>query len=65
MGIAKRSGEALAQLALGKVTLPADKIYASLVRGKLTFPNPSQLAQDNKTRDLLWLESAKMVGLPA
>jgi len=65
MGTARRSGEALAQLALGKVTLPADKIYASLVRGKLTFPNPSQLAQDNKTRDLLWQESAKMVGLPA
>lgn len=65
MGTAKRSGEALADLALGKVTLPQDKIYASLVRGKLTFPNPSQLAQDNKTRDLVWQESAKMVGLPA
>ncbi|WP_257668153.1 SDR family NAD(P)-dependent oxidoreductase [Parapedobacter tibetensis] len=64
MGTAKRSGEALAELALGKVTLPTDKIYASLVRGKLTFPNPSQLAQDNNTRDLLWKESAKMVGLP-
>ncbi|QEH42428.1 SDR family NAD(P)-dependent oxidoreductase [Chitinophaga sp. XS-30] len=64
MGTAKRSGEALAELALGKVTLPTDKIYASLVRGKLTFPNPSQLAQDNNTRDLLWKESAKMAGLP-
>lgn len=64
MGTAKRSGEALAELALGIVTLPRDKIYASLVRGKLTFPNPSQLAQDNDTRDLLWKESAKMVDLP-
>lgn len=64
MGTAKRSGEALAELAMGKVTLPTDKIYTSLVRGKLTFPNPSQLAQDNNTRDLLWKESAKMVGLP-
>jgi NAD(P)-dependent dehydrogenase (short-subunit alcohol dehydrogenase family) len=64
MGTAKRSGEALAELALSEVTLPTDKIYASLVRGKLTFPNPSQLAQNNNTRDLLWKESAKMVGLP-
>lgn len=65
MGTAKRSGEALAELALGKVTLPTDKVYTSLVRGKLTFPNPSQLALDNKTKDLVWSESAKMVGLPA
>ena len=64
MGTAKRSGEALAELALGKVTVPTDKIYTSLVRGKLTFPNPSQLAQDNTIRDLLWEESAKMIGLP-
>ncbi|MNK32510.1 short chain dehydrogenase [compost metagenome] len=64
MGTAKRSGEALADLALEKVTLPADKIYASLVRGKLTFPDPSQLAKDNIVRDLVWKESAEMVGLP-
>ncbi|RZM19073.1 MAG: SDR family NAD(P)-dependent oxidoreductase [Pedobacter sp.] len=64
MGTAKRSGEALAELALGKVTLPTGKIYASLVREKLTFPHIAQLAQDNNTRDLLWKESAKMVGLP-
>lgn len=60
MGTAKRSGEALADLALGKVTLPADKIYASLVRGKITFPDPSQLAKDNRVRDLVWKESAEM-----
>ncbi len=64
MGTAKRSGEALAELALGKVTLPGDKIYASLVKGKLTFPNISHLAQDDSIRDLLWIESAKMVALP-
>lgn len=65
MGTAKRSGEALAELALGKVKLPSGKIYTSLVKKKLTFPNPSQLAQDDNKRDLLWKESAKMVGLPA
>lgn len=64
MGTAKRSGEALAELALGKVTPPNGKIYASLVRGKLTFPDPSKLAQNDSTKDLLWKESAKMVGLP-
>ena len=64
MGTAKRSGEALTELALGKITLPTNNIYASLVKGKVTFPAISQLAQDNSTRDLLWKESAKMVELP-
>lgn len=64
MGTAKRSGEVLAALALGKAVPPKGKLYASLVRGKLTFPPPSQLAQDNSLRDLLWKESAAMVGLP-
>ena len=64
MGSAKRSGEALAELALGKVVPPKDRIYASLVRGKLTFPNTSTLAQNDDLRDLLWKESAKMTRLP-
>lgn len=64
VGRAEHAGKTLAALALGKVTLPTDKIYASLVRGKLTFANPSQLAQNNDVRDLLWKESAKMVDLP-
>lgn len=64
VGRPERAGETLAALALGKVKPPAGKIYASLVRGKLTFPNPSLLAQDNGVRDLLWKESAKMVNLP-
>ncbi|WP_231424718.1 SDR family NAD(P)-dependent oxidoreductase [Pedobacter sp. Leaf250] len=64
MGTAKRSGEALSELAIGEVALPEGSIYASLVRGKLTFPNPSQLAQNNDLMNLLWKESATMVGLP-
>ena len=63
-GTPERAGEALAQLAEGTVTLPKDRIYASLVTGKITFPDPSQLAQNNDVRDLLWKESAKMLGLP-
>jgi NAD(P)-dependent dehydrogenase (short-subunit alcohol dehydrogenase family) len=64
VGRAEHAGETLASLALGKVSLPTDKMYASLVRGKLTFTNPSQLAQNDDVRDLLWKASAEMVNLP-
>jgi len=61
--IPSRAGEALAELSLGKVTIPAGRLYASLVKGKITFPAPSALAQSNNAKDLLWKESAEMVGL--
>ena len=64
-GTPERAGEALAQLALGEVNPPAGRVYASLVRGELTFPDPSALAQSDEARDLLWSESATMVGLPS
>src|SRR5690606_27472718 len=63
VGKPKHAGETLAALALGKKSPPANKIYASLVRGKLTFPTPSKLALNDEVRDLLWRESAKMVNL--
>ena len=63
MGTPERAGEALAELASGKVTPPAGRVYASLVKGKLTFPDPSELAQSDEARDRLWRESAIMVGL--
>jgi NAD(P)-dependent dehydrogenase (short-subunit alcohol dehydrogenase family) len=63
-GTPERAGEALAQLTLGEINPPAGRVYASLVRDKLTFPDPSALAQSNEARDLLWRESAAMVGLP-
>ncbi len=63
-GTAERSGEALAQLALGEVVAPEGHIYASLVRGELIFPTPSALARDDEARDALWRDSAGMVGLP-
>ena len=62
-GNPKRSGEVLAQLALGEINLPAGRVYASLVKGKITFPDPSALAQSDEARDLLWRESADMVGI--
>jgi len=63
LGKPERSGQALAKLVLRKVLLPSGRIYASLVRGKITFPEASSLALNNKVKDLLWQESAKMVGL--
>jgi NAD(P)-dependent dehydrogenase (short-subunit alcohol dehydrogenase family) len=63
-GTPERAGEALAQLTLGEINLPAGRVYASLVKGELAFPDPSALAQSDEARDLLWRESAAMVGLP-
>ena len=64
-GTPERAGEALAQLTLGEINPPTGRVYASLVRGKLTFPNPSALAQSDEARDLLWRESAAMLGIHA
>ena len=60
----EQAGEDLALLTLGEVTPPAGHVYASRVKGKTTFPNPSVLAQSDEARDILWRESAVMVGLP-
>lgn len=62
-GTPERAGEALAQLALGTVSPPTGRIYASLVRGELTFPDPAELARGDEARDLLWRESAALVGI--
>jgi hypothetical protein len=64
MNTPEQSGEALAELVLGRVTPPEGRVYASHVRNKITFPDPSKLAQSDEARDLLWRESAAMVGLP-
>ncbi len=62
-GTPERAGEALAQLAMKTATPPKGKVYASLVRGKLTYPKPSELACSDEARDNLWQQSAKMLGL--
>lgn len=64
VGSVERAGEALAELSLGTVEMPKGKVYASLVKGKITFPDPSKLAQKDEPKELLWKESAKMVNLP-
>ncbi|MEU0407911.1 SDR family NAD(P)-dependent oxidoreductase [Streptomyces griseorubiginosus] len=63
MGTAERSGEVLAQVALGDVTPPPGRIYISLVKGQPTFPDPSKLAQSRDAQDRLWRESAAMVDI--
>jgi NAD(P)-dependent dehydrogenase (short-subunit alcohol dehydrogenase family) len=64
MNTPEHAGDILAQLADGTLTPPAGRVYASLVRGRLTFPDPSALAQDPAARDELWRESADLTGLP-
>jgi NAD(P)-dependent dehydrogenase (short-subunit alcohol dehydrogenase family) len=60
----EQAGNAIADLGLGTIVPPAGRIYASLVKGKLTWPDPSDLAQSDTAMRGLWVESAHMVGLP-
>lgn len=60
-----QAGQALASLAMGEVTPPPGRVYASLVRGHLTWPEPSELARSNDAMWSLWRDSARMVGLPS
>jgi NAD(P)-dependent dehydrogenase (short-subunit alcohol dehydrogenase family) len=56
------SGKTLAELALERVTPPPGRIYASVNRRKLEWPDPSELAQRDDVVRRLWRESARMVG---
>lgn len=58
------AGNAIADLGLGKAVPPSGRLYASLVKGRLTWPDPSELAQSDTAMKDLWIASAKMVGLP-
>ena len=57
------AGRALADLALGETRPPRGRIYASLVRGELTWPDPAPLARSDNAMDSLWRDSAALVGL--
>lgn len=59
------AGGTLARLALGSVALPEGGSYTALRRGRLTWPEPSELARDDETGAALWRASAKLVGLTA
>jgi hypothetical protein len=59
----ERAGTVLAALA---TTEPlGESAYASVVRGELTWPQPSALARSDEARDALWRDSADLVGLTA
>ena len=60
----EQAGNAIADLGLGTIVPPTGRMYASLVKGKLTWPDPSELAQSDAAMKGLWVESAHMVGLP-
>lgn len=64
-GKPERGGEVLAELADGTLTPPAGRMYASIARGEVSFPDPSELARTKTAREDLWQRSATMVGLPA
>jgi hypothetical protein len=56
-------GEILANLALGRILPPAGRLYASQVRRRLEWPDPSELARDDLVMAKLWEDSAALVGL--
>ena len=59
----EQAGEALADLALGRIVPPPGRIYASLVKRRLTWPDPAELAQRDDVVSALWNDSAGMVGI--
>ena len=60
----EQAGDALADLALGRVAAPPGRVYASLVKRRITWPDPSVLAQSADLMQELWRESARLVDLP-
>jgi hypothetical protein len=60
-----QAGAILAEMTLGKIDLPSGRIYASLVKRRLTWPEPSDLARRDDLMNALWSDSARLVGLPA
>jgi NAD(P)-dependent dehydrogenase (short-subunit alcohol dehydrogenase family) len=61
----EQAGNAIADLGLGTIAPPPGRIYAALVKGRLTWPDPSDLAQSDTAMKELWVESAHMVGMLA
>jgi NAD(P)-dependent dehydrogenase (short-subunit alcohol dehydrogenase family) len=57
------AGQALADLALGRIRPPAGNYYAALRRGELTWREPSELARRDDIMCDLWRDSAQLAGL--
>ena len=58
------AGDFLAKLALGQIRPPSGRVYAALRHGTLSWTEPSELARRDDVCDVLWRESAALVGLP-
>ncbi len=56
------AGRGLADLAITEAP-PPGRLYASLRKGKLTWPDPSELARDEAATAQLWADSARLTGL--
>lgn len=56
------AGRGLADLAT-ITSAPEGRVYASLRKGVLTWPDPSSLARDDNAMQALWQDSAVLVGL--
>jgi len=56
-------GALLANLVLGRVVPQVGRIYASQVKRRLTWPDPSELVRDSAVSGKLWRDSATVVGL--
>lgn len=59
----KDAGNALADIALGNTNLPNGKEYAALRAGKMTFPLPSELAQDDDEMEKVWNDTKEILKL--
>ena len=60
-----QAGSILAELTLGEIDPSNGRIYASLVKRRLTWPDPSDLARRDDLMNALWSDSAKSVELPS
>ena len=57
------AGRTLYEIALGKVKLVDGKLCVALRRGRLTYPELSELATRDDLVSALWRDSAQLVGL--
>ena len=57
------AADGLADLALGTTAPPVGRTYAALRRGRISWPDPAELAQRDDVAERLWADSARLVGL--
>jgi NAD(P)-dependent dehydrogenase (short-subunit alcohol dehydrogenase family) len=57
------AGGKLAELALGAISPPPGRIYASLRTSGLEWPEPSELARRDDVMQALWQDSGELAGL--